>query len=412
LESSSGETDVDCGGECGQCSDAICPIWPNGHTAHCSNTCRCASGHGDCDNDNHCQSGLVCTLGTFANEQFALPAGTDVCVAPHCTNARQDTANGETGIDCGGPCGNCLWGPGAGKSCDAFDQNLCGPYGDENCCAAPRINSPSSPSFFFRNYDGVFLPQTLDHNAVVSVHNIDKFEVTVGRFRKFVEAFPSWRTAGNPTSGSGNHPTAPSSGWNTAWPLAADEATLRANLKCDPSYQTWTDTAGGNEARPINCVNWYEAFAFCTWDRGRLITEAEHNCAASGGALHRVYPWSSPSTSTTLTQDHANWDCGGNPCSGTPNELLPAGSLPSDSSRWGHLGLSGNVWEWAVDYWVESYAATCGDCALTTADSDWRIIRGGGWASRDPMHLLSGWRDRLFPDERRSDVGLRCVRKF
>jgi len=74
------------------------------------------------------------------------------------------------------------------------------------------------------------------------------------------------------------------SGWDSTWNtnLAANTAALRTALKCDATYQTWTDTAGSNESKPVNCLDWYTAFAFCAWDGGRLATEAEWNYAASG----------------------------------------------------------------------------------------------------------------------------------
>jgi len=35
----------------------------------------------------------------------------------------------------------------------------------------------------------------------------------------------------------------------------------------DECYDTtWTDTAGSNENQPVNCLDWYTAFAFCAWD--------------------------------------------------------------------------------------------------------------------------------------------------
>ncbi|WP_438023210.1 formylglycine-generating enzyme family protein [Sorangium sp. So ce233] len=48
---------------------------------------------------------------------------------------------------------------------------------------------------------------------------------------------------------------------------------------------------GENEARPIRCVSWSVAFAFCAWDGGRLPTEAEWNHASAGGSEQREYPW-------------------------------------------------------------------------------------------------------------------------
>ncbi len=49
--------------------------------------------------------------------------------------------------------------------------------------------------------------------------------------------------------------------------------------------------AGSNENQPINCVTWYEAFAFCISDGGYLPTAAEWNYAAAGGSDQRAYPF-------------------------------------------------------------------------------------------------------------------------
>ena len=58
-------------------------------------------------------------------------------------------------------------------------------------------------------------------------------------------------------------------------------------------YQTWT---ANNDNLPMNCITWFEAFAFCIWDGGRLPTELEWNYAAAGGSSQNVYPCSANET--------------------------------------------------------------------------------------------------------------------
>jgi formylglycine-generating enzyme required for sulfatase activity len=134
--------------------------------------------------------------------------------------------------------------------------------------------------------------------ATVSGFVLDRFEVTVGRFRRFVEAYPGSK----PAAGAGRHPLIEGSGWDAGWDsnLPADAEALKRAVKCHSTYQTWTDEADEHERLPMNCLSWYLAFAFCAWDGGRLPTEAEWNYAAAGGDEQRAYTWSKPAHTTTI----------------------------------------------------------------------------------------------------------------
>lgn len=106
-----GEDGVDCGGSCGEC---LYCTGSSGDVDYCDAFCACENGQGDCDLDSECASGLVC--GTDNGPQFDMPEGHDACVPAHCTNGIKDSGDGETGPDCGGPCGVCT-------NCD--DDNPC-----------------------------------------------------------------------------------------------------------------------------------------------------------------------------------------------------------------------------------------------------------------------------------------------
>jgi formylglycine-generating enzyme required for sulfatase activity len=248
--------------------------------------------------------------------------------------------------------------------------------------------------------------------ATVSEFRLDKYEVTVGRFRQFVTAGKGTQ-ASPPPSGSGAHPKLAGSGWDASWnaSLVTDVTALLAALKCSTTYVTWTDAPGGNESRPMTCLTWYEAMAFCTWDGGFLPSEAEWNYAASGGLEQRAYPWSSPPGALSIDDTRASWNCNGDGVlSCTAADLVAVGTNPAGDGRWGHSDLAGNVWEWTLDWKRSPYATPCTDCAELDSSLGVHVVRGGsfGDAAQD---MRAGARGTVRPPVvREIDIGFRCAR--
>jgi formylglycine-generating enzyme required for sulfatase activity len=191
-------------------------------------------------------------------------------------------------------------------------------------------------------------------------------------------------------------------GWDATWntSLAVDTATLVAMIKCDA---TWTDTPGANEALPVNCITWFEAFAFCVWDEGFLPTAAEWNYAAAGGDAQRAYPWSSPASSLTIDCAHENYS--NSPCGGAANRV--GSESPTGDGAFGQSDLGGNVWEWVLDY-AGTPPVPCSDCAVLSPAAN-RMMRGGSWydiAVSSRTAFLGG----QAPTFRGYDAGVRCAR--
>jgi formylglycine-generating enzyme required for sulfatase activity len=293
-------------------------------------------------------------------------------------------------------------------------MNTCGPNRNESCCTSLQVDG----GMYLRSYDGVFNTDGTSP-ATVSTFALDKYEVTVGRFRRFVDAWDhGWvpRDNGVHTHLNAGQGLVDSSrdggtyepGWQAAWNgnLPAAGATSAGwPLNCD-AKATWTTSPGGNEALPINCVDWYHAYAFCIWDGGFLPSETEWDYAAVGGGGtdgQRVYAWSSPHTSTTIDCAHATYQ----PCGGKPTAV---GVASQGAGKWGQLDLTGNVWEWTLDYFA-AYVTPCTDCGYfaNAGQLDKRTVRGASW-DYPANQLYAATRDPLADTQAFSNDGIRCAR--
>ncbi len=291
----------------------------------------------------------------------------------------------------------------------------------ESCCTILPVTGGTYYRTFTSDDDGGASGEA--DPATVSRFDLDKYDVTVGRFRAFVSA---WASGWMPAAGSGKHThvnggqglvnNGSGGGYETGW-LATDDGNIMPtddNLATCSPFSTWTGTAGTQESLPIDCVNWWEAYAFCIWDGGFLPSEAEWEYAAAGGSEEREYPWGStdPGTGNLYAiYGDGNGNCyypTGTlaPCSDVSN-IAPVGTATSGAGLFGQLDLAGNMWQWNLD-WHDATYAPCTDCADMTP-TDTRVFRGGLFNYR-VSYLLSTSRLYGPPATRNLYVGFRCAR--
>ena len=232
------------------------------------------------------------------------------------------------------------------------------------------------------------------------------------------------------------------------WREVAGWQKLERDLNPDPS-----NFKGAN--RPVEMVSWFDALEFCrrlsqrTGRNYTLPSEAQWEYACRAGTTTPFH------FGATISPDVANYD--GNYTYGTGSkgiyreQTTDVASFPANA--WGLHDMHGNVWEWCLDEWHDSYegaptdgsawmegdslgespAACCaagrgsttpGTAARLTATatarstaaapsvsasvaSDTRrLLRGGSWRAH-PAVCRSAYRNYDLPDDRSYGVGFR-----
>lgn len=297
----------------------------------------------------------------------------------------------------------------------------CGPNGDDNCARSLLIAGGT----FYRGTD-------TNSPATISDFRLDKYEVTVGRFRKFVDG---WLGGWRPPLASGKHAhlnsgkglTNTTGGNEQGWdetsttyvgapsngavePTGTGAATRAAwdtNLNCGSSA-TWTSSVGANEKRPMTCLSWYDLYAFCIWDGGFLPSEAEWEYATAGGSNEWLYAWGNTEPGANASLAIYGGYYNGNGASSGLLNIAPVGTVAAGAGRWGHLDLAGNVFEWTLDWRQSLFAPSCSDCTQLTPSSH-RVVRGGSYCV-GASYLQAAFRGYSFPAIRSEDYGGRCAR--
>jgi formylglycine-generating enzyme required for sulfatase activity/uncharacterized caspase-like protein len=164
---------------------------------------------------------------------------------------------------------------------------------------------------------------------------------------------------------------------------------------------------------PVERVSWDEAVEFCqrlskqTGRKYRLPSEAEWEYACRAGTTTPFH------FGETITTDLANYDgssaYGSGPKGQYRDKTTEVGSFKT-ANAFGLYDMHGNVWDWCLDYWHESYegAPTDGSAWTTGGDDTTRLLRGDSWFY-GPGNCRSAYRGRVARDDRNYDIGFRLV---
>jgi formylglycine-generating enzyme required for sulfatase activity len=208
-------------------------------------------------------------------------------------------------------------------------------------------------------------------------------EVTVGQFRRFVEA----------------------TGYETDAERLGGGFVLDRDGAWIPRPGVFWREPGfpQTDEHPAVLISWWDAMQFCQWAGGvsgvtvRLPTEAEWEYACRAGGREDKLPG---------VLEQSAWYLGN-----SNHQSRPAGTLAPNA--WGIFDLRGNAWEWCLDSWHPDYrgAAPDGRARFTGPWFD-PVLRGGAFASPRWFLQASRREHAEYPTRITQTQGFRLVAEF
>jgi len=208
------------------------------------------------------------------------------------------------------------------------------------------------------------------HGVCVDDFYMGEHEVTVGEFREFV----------NETA----YKTEAEKGKGCFYWTGSQLKMFRSIYWDNPDFSQ-------TEENPVTCVSWNDATEYIKWKKKktglnyRLPTEAEWEYAMREGGKSRRFAGFSKEGDLFLYANFCDVNCSFAWKTNDQNDGYQY-TAAVKSYRPNSLGLydmSGNVWEWVLDWYDKDYYNHSLGYNLTGPRSGkYRVLRGGSWSSR------------------------------
>lgn len=243
---------------------------------------------------------------------------------------------------------------------------------------------------------------------------LGRHEVTVGQFRRFLQA--SGYVPESEVDGSGGYGFNPS--YDPSKTVRGDAFEGR-----HPKYSWREPGFAQGDDHPVVNVTWNDAQAMSAWlsaqegQRYRLPTEAEWEYAARAGSRTRYASGDDPESVLAVAnifdadaqKNWPQWQAYALADHDGFAFTAPVGNFAPNAM--GLHDMHGNAWEWCADWHADDYYARSPvDDPPGPASGSVRVRRGGSWHTWS-FYARSSYRNWNAPDTRYVLVGMRLVKE-